>query len=135
MSNINTFCFSGNLTRDAELKSTNSGTSVLSLSIAVNERRKSGDDWEDHPNFFDLVMFGRRAESIAEWLTRGTKVMCSGRIRQERWKNENDENRSKVSFIVDEIEWVNQSRAESKPETVRDEAESEPGLYQEEVPF
>ncbi len=62
---INRVNITGNLTRDPELRSTGSGMAVLQMGVAVNDRRKNQQtgEWEDSPNFIDVVMFGTRAES------------------------------------------------------------------------
>ena len=75
---INRVNITGNLTRDPELRSTQGGTQVLHLGVAVNDRRRNPQtgNWEDYPNFIDCVMFGTRAEAIQRSLTKGTKVVC-----------------------------------------------------------
>ena len=67
---INRVIISGNLTRDPELRQTQSGMAVLSFGVAVNDRRKnpSTGEWEDYPNFVDCTMFGARANSLAQYL-------------------------------------------------------------------
>ena len=64
---INRVIITGNLTRDPELRSTGSGMAVLKMGVAVNDRRKNQQtgEWEDAPNFIDVVMFGTRAESVS----------------------------------------------------------------------
>lgn len=101
---INKAILSGNLTRDPELRSTPSGSTVLVFGIAVNERIKKGDEWEDYPNFFDCVMFGRRAESLSRILRKGMKVCVDGRLRYSSWENKDGQRRSKVEVIVDQID-------------------------------
>lgn len=106
---INKVVISGNLTRDAELRSTPSGTSVLNLGVAVNDRRRNSQtgEWEDYANFIDCTMFGRRAESLAQYLTKGTKVAIEGRLHYSSWQDRNTgANRSKVDVTVDEIEFM-----------------------------
>ena len=73
---INRVNITGNLTRDPELRATQSGTQVLHLGVAVNDRRRNPQtgNWEDYPNFIDCVMFGTRAEAIQRYLKKGTKV-------------------------------------------------------------
>ena len=68
---INRVIISGNLTRDPDLRSTASGMAVLSLGVAVNDRRRNQQtgEWEDYPNFVDCTMFGTRAESLARFLS------------------------------------------------------------------
>lgn len=102
---INKVVLSGNLTRDPELRSTAaSGSAILVFGIAVNERIKKGDDWEDYPNFFDCVMFGKRAESLSKIMAKGMKVVLSGRLRYSSWENKDGQRRSKVEVIAEEVE-------------------------------
>ncbi len=62
---INSVTISGNLGRDAELRATKSGMQVLGFSVCANSRVKRGDSWEDKPNWVDVSIFGKRAESVA----------------------------------------------------------------------
>jgi len=104
---INRVVITGNLTRAAELRMTKSNTAVLSLSVAVNDRRKNSQtgEWEDHPNFVDCVLFGPRAEAVASYLTKGTKVAIEGKLRWSQWERDG-EKRSKLEVAVDEIEFM-----------------------------
>lgn len=103
---INIVSISGNLTRDAELKVTQGGTPVLSGSVAVNERVKQGDQWTDKPNFVDWVLFGPRAEKIAGYLTKGTKVAIMGRLSYSSWTDkQTNQKRSKLEVVVTEVEF------------------------------
>ena len=110
---INRVCISGNLTRDAELRATASGMPVLSLSVAVNDRRKNPQtgDWEDYPNFVDCTMFGTRAEKLAQYLTKGTKVAVEGKLHYSSWEKDG-QRRSKLDVTVDEIEFMSRQGAE-----------------------
>ena len=97
----------GNLTRDPELRATQSGTQVLHLGVAVNDRRRNPQtgNWEDYPNFIDCVMFGTRAEAIQRYLSKGTKVAIEGRLRYSSWERDGQK-RSKIEVVVDEIEFM-----------------------------
>ncbi len=110
---INRVCISGNLTRDAELRVTASGMPVLALSVAVNDRRKNpqSGEWEDYPNFVDCTMFGTRAEKLAQYLTKGTKVAIEGKLRYSSWERDG-QRRSKLEVTVDEIEFMSRQNAE-----------------------
>lgn len=102
---INKVILVGNLTRDSELRSTRSGTAVLSFSIAVNDRRKNSStgEWEDVPNFFDCTLFGARADALARYMTKGIKVGVDGKLRWSQWEKDGQK-RSKVDVVVDNIE-------------------------------
>jgi single-strand DNA-binding protein len=104
---------SGNLTRDPELRSTAGGTSVLNFGVAVNDRRKNQQtgEWEEYANFINCVMFGKRADALAQYLTKGQKVAIEGKLSYSQWESQQGEKRSKVEVLVDEIEFMS-SRGE-----------------------
>lgn len=106
---INSVSLCGNLTRDMEVRATSSGYPIGQVGIAVNERRKNKQtgEWEDNPNFFDLVVLGERANSLAPRLTRGTKVAVLGKLRFTSWEKDG-QRRSKVDVIVDDLEFLSQ---------------------------
>lgn len=78
---INTVTISGNLTRDPELRSLPSGNSVCNIRIAHNERYKKDGDWADRPQYFDVTVWSGLGEYIAKNLTKGEKVVVSGRLK------------------------------------------------------
>jgi len=107
---VNSVTLTGNITRDAELHKTSAtGTAVLDFSIAVNDRRHNSTtgEWEDHANFFDITVFGKRAETIHTWCTKGTKVAIEGKLRQNVWQDKNTgQNRSRVTIIANDIDFM-----------------------------
>jgi single-strand DNA-binding protein len=110
---INRVVISGNLTRDPELRATASGMAILKMGIAVNDRRKNpqSGEWEDVPNFFDVVVFGQRGESISRFLSKGSKVAIEGKLRWSQWETPDGDKRSKVEIVADDIEFLS-SRGE-----------------------
>lgn len=105
---INKVMISGNTTRDAELRATSTGNSVLTFGVAVNDRRRNANgEWEDYANFVDCQLFGRRAEALAQYLTKGTKVAIEGRLHYSSWEDRNGGGRrSKLDVYVDELEFM-----------------------------
>jgi single-strand DNA-binding protein len=103
MSDTNNVTLIGRLTRDADLKYTTGGTAVTKFSIAVNKRRKSGDGFKDEPHFFEIVLWGKLAESLKNYLSKGKQIAVSGELTQERWE-QNGENRSKVTVTAASIQ-------------------------------
>jgi len=103
MADLNHAVLIGRLTRDAELKYTSSGQAVCKFSIAVNRRKKNGDQWEDEANFFDIVVWGRQGESLHPYLVKGKMVGVDGELRQDRWQQEG-QNRSKVEIIANYLQ-------------------------------
>jgi len=114
MSGINRVVVSGNLTRDPELRQAGS-TTVLQFGIAVNERFKNSqtDQWEDRPNYFDVLIWGRRGEALSRHLTKGQKVALEGRLRWSQWDDKNTgAKRSKVEIVADSIDFMSGPREE-----------------------
>jgi len=103
MADINQVVLIGRLTRDAELKYTTSGQAVCKFSIAVNRARKNGEQWEEEPNFFDIVLWGKRGEALAQYLLKGKPVGVEGELRQDRWQQDG-QNRSKVEIVANNIQ-------------------------------
>lgn len=92
----------GNLTRDAELSYTNSGTALCKFSIACNERMK---DKEDQVHYFDCVIWGNFGETMSQYLKKGQKVAVCGALKQNRWQDKDTgQNRSSYSINVSELE-------------------------------
>ena len=87
------------------MRSTQSGMTVLSFCVAVNDRVKNNqtNEWEDHPNFVDCTMFGKRAESVGKYLGKGVKVFIAGKLRHSTWEDREGNKRSKLEAIVDDI--------------------------------
>lgn len=107
---INTVAISGNLTRDIEMRTTQGGMAIGRFGIAVNERRKNqSGEWEDYANFVDCVMFGKRAESLAQYLTKGTKAAVKGRLHYSSWQSDDGSRRSKLEVVVDDIDLMSRS--------------------------
>lgn len=126
---INKVIISGNLTRDPELRATAGGMQVMSLGVAVNDRRKNAQtgEWEDYPNFVDCTMFGTRAESLARFLSKGTKVAIEGKLRWSQWERDGQK-RSKLEVVVDDLEFMS-SRQQGAPMPQQQYAPQQPQQY------
>lgn len=134
---INRVVISGNLTRDPELRTTAGGMPVLKLGIAVNDRRKNSQtgEWEDSPNFFDVVLFGQRGESLSRFLSKGTKLAVEGKLRWSQWETPEGDKRSKVEIVADDIEFMS-SRGEGGGGGASYSPPAEPASdIGEEIPF
>lgn len=95
----------GNVTRDPELRFTPSGQAVATFGLAVNRRwqNRQTNEWEEAVSFFDIVCWAQMAENVSETVSRGTRVMVTGRLEQRSWENQEGEKRSKVEVVADEI--------------------------------
>ncbi|WKC90521.1 single-stranded DNA-binding protein [Borreliella carolinensis] len=105
MADINSLVLSGRLTKDSELSYTESGMAVLRFSVANNRRMKKNDEWIDYPQYFDCVIFSKRAESLNDYLKKGKQVVVSGSLKYESWQDRNTgDKRSKVNIFVDNLQ-------------------------------
>src|SRR5574344_516418 len=104
MADINHVVLVGRLTRDIELAySKNNNTPIGKLSLALNRRRKNGDQWVDEANFFDVTLIGSTAESVKQYLLKGKQVGVEGSLQQDRWEKDGQKF-SKVVVIANNIQ-------------------------------
>jgi single-strand DNA-binding protein len=106
--NINSVVVTGNLTRDPELRSLNSGTSVCKLRVAVNSRRKDANgEWVDKPNYFDVTVWGAQGENCATYLSKGRPVAIQGRLEWREWEaSDGSGKRQAVEIIADSVQFL-----------------------------
>lgn len=133
---INRVNLSGNLTSDPELRMTKGGKQVLSFGLAVNDRMRNQQtgEWEDRPNFVDCIIFGNRAEAVAKYVFKGSKVAVEGRLRYSSWEAKDGQRRSKLEVIVDEIEFMS-SQGKAQQEAPSGDEEAPADVYDEDIPF
>ncbi|BCR20726.1 single-stranded DNA-binding protein [Borrelia miyamotoi] len=112
MADINSLVLSGRLTRDSELTYTEMGMAILKFGLANNKKMKKNNEWVDYVQFFDCVIFSKRAESLSVFLKKGKQVVVSGSLRYESWQDKNTgDKRSKCSVLVDNIQMFGSSLA------------------------
>jgi single-strand DNA-binding protein len=106
--NINRVIITGNLTRDPELRSTGGGTSVCSMRVACNTRRKdqSTGEWVDKPNYFDVTVWGMQGENCAQYLSKGRPVAVDGRLEWREWQDKEGNKRQSVDIIADSVQFL-----------------------------
>ena len=107
--NINRVVLTGNLTKDPDIRSNpGSGTSICKLRLAVNSRRKNNStgDWEDKPNYFDVTVFGRQAESCGQYLKKGRPVAIDGRLDWRQWEAQDGSKREAVEIVAESVQFL-----------------------------
>lgn len=103
MADVNHVILIGRMTRDAELKYTSGGMAVCKFAIAVNKRRKQGEQWVDEANFFDIVLWGRSGETLNQYLVKGKQVAVEGELHQNRWEQDG-QSRSKIEINANNVQ-------------------------------
>jgi single-strand DNA-binding protein len=136
---INHVVLVGRLTRDAELRYTNTGTAICAFSIGNTYRTKQGESWVEESNFFNCVMFGRRAEALHQYLTKGKQVGIDGALRYSKWEQDGQP-RSKVEVHVNDIQLLGgrdsgQSGSQSRGPAQYDAGASDGNDFEDDVPF
>jgi len=104
MASFNKVILMGNATRDVELRYIPSGKAVADLSLAVNNRRKSGDEWVEDVVFVDCTVWGRTAEVAAEYVKKGKPVLVEGKLIQDSWETPDGQRRTKLKVVVDSMQ-------------------------------
>ena len=104
----NTVTIAGNITRDPEQRTTQTGMSITTFGVAWNRRRQGQ---EDETSFFDVVCFRELADNVASSIRKGTRVIVFGTLQQRRWESDSGERRSKIEILADDIapslKWAN----------------------------
>ena len=113
MASFNKVILMGNLTRDVELRHTNSGTPVTEIGLAVNEKRKDANgQLVEETTFVDITLWGRTAEICNEYLGKGSGVLIEGRLKLDQWDDkQTGKKRSKLGVVLDRFEFID-SRGE-----------------------
>ncbi|HEX9786052.1 MAG TPA: single-stranded DNA-binding protein [Opitutaceae bacterium] len=107
MASFNKVILMGNLTRDPELRVTPKGTAVCQIGVAVNQtyRDKEGNSREE-TTFVDVDVFGRPAEVIAKYMTKGRPILIEGRLKLDSWESKEGEKRSKLKVVLENFQFV-----------------------------
>ena len=134
---INHAFISGNLTRDCEERRTQGGMTIVSFTVAVNERRKNqSGEYDDYTNYIGCAVFGKYAEKMAPSLLKGTRVTVSGSLRYSQWEKDGQK-RSKLEILAKEIEVPKQVQPAqpSQPSNMGVPQFEEVSVYDSDIPF
>jgi len=99
----NNITLAGNLTRDPELRFIASGRAVVNFGLAVNRSYKKNDEWVDETAFFDVNAWAELAENTAASLSKGDRVIVTGRLNQRSYETREGEKRTVVEVLADDI--------------------------------
>ena len=98
------------ITRDIELKYTQSGAAIASFGVAYNEKRKQPDgSYQDVAHFFDVTAFGKRGETVNQWFRKGSKILISGSLDYQSWTTQDGQKRSKIGIKLNDFDFIDKN--------------------------
>ena len=128
MANFNRVILLGRLTRDVELKYTQSGLAVTEIGLAVSDRRKNqAGEWVEETVFVDVTLWGRTAEVASEYLSKGSTILIEGRLKLDQWESEGQK-RSKLRVVGERMQMVGGRPGSTVPDASKGR---EPASYDE----
>jgi single-strand DNA-binding protein len=124
---INRVVLVGRLTRDPELRSTATGTSVCRLRLACNTswRNKDTGDVDERPNFFDVTVFGASGEACGRFLAKGRAVAVDGRLDWHEWETADGERRQSVGVLADSVQFLSSRQPGDETDAAADSTPDE----------
>lgn len=130
----------GRLTRDVELTYLNTGTALAKMSIATNRSIKQNDEWKDEVSFFNVILWGKRAEALSTYLLKGKQILIAGTLKQNRWEKDG-QTRSRVEIVADRIQLLggkkqdkNQGERQEQEEKEHKTETADDG-FEDDIPF
>lgn len=144
---INRVVVSGRLCKDPELRATRSGLDVMTVRLATEDRKKGADGaWVDDPSFLDVVAFGGVGAAAARSLSKGSRVVFSGKVRQRTWEDEAGTRHYRVEIVAEDVVVCEErARATAAPAPSQPPVAAAPApvappaapadVYDEDIPF
>ncbi len=112
--NLNTVLLAGHLTRDPQLRSLPNDRTVVSFSLAINRRYKTGDgEVKEESTFVDCEAWGRTAELIGQYLAKGSACYLEGRLKLDSWEDKDGGKRSRLKVVADNVQFLGKPKAKS----------------------
>lgn len=138
MTDLNNVILIGRVTHDINDKAfgyIGSGTAKLTLSIAVNRSVKRGDKWEDEVSFFEVIVWGKPAESLKTRLSKGKRIAVSGELKQKRWEKDGQKF-SKIVVNAESVQLLDSSKSDIESFTPSEEKAPTPSVEDtNDIPF
>jgi len=113
MASFNKTILLGNITRDFEVRHTPAGTAVTDISLAINDRTKSGDEWVENTTFVDVTLWGKTAEIAQKYLSKGSPVLIEGRLKLDQWESDG-EKRQKLKVVGERLQLLPKSNSNTQ---------------------
>ncbi len=112
---LNQCNFTGRLGKDVEVKYSVSGTAIANISIAVGGSRKNGDNWEDTVVWVPIILFAKKAELAAQYLSKGSQIRITGKFQVRKWQDQSGNDQYRTDIIADEMQFLGGSKQQGAP--------------------
>jgi len=103
---VNKVILVGNLGRDPETRTAQSGTTIANLNIATTTRRKQGEEWVEHTEWHRVVCFGKTADNVSRFLSKGRQVYIEGRMQTRKWQDQSGADRYTTEVVADTVQFL-----------------------------
>jgi|TARA_R110002110_G_scaffold110581_3_gene275652 single-strand DNA-binding protein len=130
---VNKVILVGRLGHDPELRSTKGGTSVVNIRLATNERRKDGGEWVDHTEWHTVTVWGKQAENLEKYCTKGKQLYVEGRLQTREFQDKTGADRKSTEVVADQVKFLG-DRGDSQGQRNNGHSPSRGGS-DESVPF
>jgi single-strand DNA-binding protein len=118
---VNRVTLLGNVGKNPEIRYTQSGTAVANFSLAVGERRKVGNEWKDHTEWFSIVAWSKLAETCSNYLSKGKQVYIEGRLQTRKWDDRDGNTRYSTEIVADQLVLLGGKEARTEQQGPRGE--------------
>lgn len=139
MTDLNHVVLIGRLTRDLgnderSFGYVGNGQARANVSIAVNRSKKSGDEWIDETSYFDITIWGKTAENLKPYLTKGKQICVEGHLKQDRWEKEGQK-MSRVTIIADNVQLLGGNKNGSETNQAASSQNNSDSGFEDDVPW
>lgn len=104
----------GTITRDIDLQYAPSGTAIAKVGIAVNKRYTSNGEKKEEVSYFNCVAFGKTGENINQYFKKGSRILISGELKEDRWEKDGQK-QSRVSILIDGFDFIDKNNSSPQP--------------------
>jgi len=127
MRNFNLAVLEGRLVGDPEIRYTQNGTALCKFSIANNYDYYKDEELQKEVNYFDVTTWAKLAEQCNEYLKKGRRVIINGRLKHNRWQDDDGANHSKIAIIGNQVQFLDLKDSE--------DSSDKPGIAEDDTPF
>jgi len=132
MANLNKVMIIGNLTRDPETRLLESGTSVTNLGVACNRTWSKDGDKKEETTFVECEAWGKTAEIMAKYLSKGRPVFVEGRLKLDEWEDKEGNKRSRMKVVVENFQFLGTAKSQDSNNGTKEVAAK---ITEDDIPF